>query len=381
MRRFLLLAAALLCLVSGAQAQTTAQGLVVFGGVAKGISDNFLRANTAAPGLGTPTSIQSLRPAHPWTLFSSGFNAPVDGSISSNTYVAGNGAVVYAVQNNLHGSIRSIRGLVSFADAAQGTQTAFGTPTFIIAAAPYTLGGSIKNALHIVPARTGISYQTLVNGSFVNFTAGSWSYGSTTYIPKDGATLVPFLFDFDESGNWTSVYAGRFASGTEAAIPGLAGFGSSSVCAEVFNSPGTNLDSRAQFQGVAFGRSGALANVLPLIAQNNFDVSTGLTLGTGWSLSGGVAVHGGNAGNLTPTSGPAAAVGKRYLITYTLTPAGFVGNLTFSFGGASGTTRTAQGTYSDIVTAVNTSSWVIAAGSGAVTQFVNEFSIVQLDTF
>jgi hypothetical protein len=266
--------------------------------------------------------------------------------------------------------------LFTFANAAQGAQTTFGTPTCIISNA----SGVIQNAVHIVPTRTGINIQKIVNSSFTTSLTGSWSYSVATYVPKDGATLVPFQFDLDEAGNYTVLYAGRSSSGTDSALPGLAG-SNSFVCGEVFNSPITNLDSRGEFNGLAFGPAGGLTDVLPLIAQNNFDASTGLTL-SGFSVSGGVLVNTGGAGTARPTSGPAAVVGKRYLITYTITPSGFTdGSLTFSFGGASGTTRTAQGTYSDIVTAVDTSSWIITSGAGTTSKFVNEFSIVQLDTF
>jgi hypothetical protein len=339
------------------------------------VSDNFLRADTVAPYLGYPTSGRQTSPRI-WELHGSGFGVATDGYISGNKYVAGNGGIVYAVQRLFRPS-RSIRGLYDFANAGQGTQTTFGTGATLISKESTV----ITNCVHVVPTRTGLSVQKIVNSVPSANLTGSWSWSTATYAPKDGSTLIPYQFDFDESGNWTALYGGRIATGTDAALPGLAGLTESYVCAEVFNSPAANLDSRAEFNGIAFGPAGGLSDVLPLIFQNNFDVSTGLTL-SGCSISGGVLAFTASAGSARPTSGPAAVVGKRYLITYTITPSGFTdGSLTFSFGGASGTPRTVQGTYSDIVTAVDTSSWLITKTAGTTSPFVNEISGVQLDTF
>lgn len=97
-----------------------------------------------------------------------------------------------------------------------------------------------------------------------------------------------------------------------------------------------------------------LSNYLPRVDQaaalainGGFDTDTLWSKGTGWSISGGVATKAaGTASNLGSTFG-ALTAGKLYACTYTLTRS--AGSAVFFIGANVGPTRSASGTYTDII--------------------------------
>lgn len=104
------------------------------------------------------------------------------------------------------------------------------------------------------------------------------------------------------------------------------------------------------------------------IAKNGtFATDTLWTKGAGWTITGGVAVATAATGALSQSTA-AAIIGRQYQITYTI--AGLTaGSITPSIGGVSGKTRTANGTYTDM----------IKAASAAVLSFVTSTTTATLD--
>lgn len=110
---------------------------------------------------------------------------------------------------------------------------------------------------------------------------------------------------------------------------------------------------------------GSLVNGSELITNGTFTTDTGWTKGTGWTISDNVAhadLVGGS--NLTQIADPGIVAGNTYLVTYTI--------LNYVSGGIStrvgsttvGTTRSSNGTFTEILTASGTSVFMFAGGVG-----------------
>lgn len=83
--------------------------------------------------------------------------------------------------------------------------------------------------------------------------------------------------------------------------------------------------------------------------------STGWTEGTGWAYGTNNEAGTAATGNLSQSL--AAVAAKKYAVTFTITVTG--GSLRFTFGGVTGTTRDATGTFYELATATSTASLVI----------------------
>lgn len=91
-----------------------------------------------------------------------------------------------------------------------------------------------------------------------------------------------------------------------------------------------------------------------ILGNGTFDASDGWTLGDGWSVTGGKLVRGTASGGSIASHAVSVEAGKQYTITYTVS--GYSSGTVFvGFGGGSnvsGTSRSANGTYTQVLTAV-----------------------------
>lgn len=123
-----------------------------------------------------------------------------------------------------------------------------------------------------------------------------------------------------------------------------------------------------------------------IITNGAFAADSDWTKGTGWTIAGGVAVHAapnvGTALSQNPNTQksvvPAIKPNTTYLVTYTIST--FTsGSLTVSVGGASGTARTAAGTYSELITTeAGLSNLLIAFTADATSDFDGEIDSVTM---
>ena len=115
-----------------------------------------------------------------------------------------------------------------------------------------------------------------------------------------------------------------------------------------------------------------------LVTNGTFDSDTAWTKGTGWTIGGGVAsvASSGTASYLiSPTT--SAEIGKSYLVTFTISSYS-AGNAIVTFGSAGGTSRTANGTYAQILTATSTGTLSIYGGTTA-NYSVDNISVFETD--
>ena len=113
-----------------------------------------------------------------------------------------------------------------------------------------------------------------------------------------------------------------------------------------------------------------------LVTNGTFDADTNWTKGTGWTIGSGVAsvANSGAASYLiSPTT--TAEIGKAYLVTFTISNYS-AGNAIMTFGGVPGTSRTANGTYAQILTATSTGTLSIYGGTTA-TYSVDNVSVFE----
>lgn len=96
-----------------------------------------------------------------------------------------------------------------------------------------------------------------------------------------------------------------------------------------------------------------------IVPNGTFASGANWGAGTNWAIGAGVATATESSGTLT--SSLTATSGKRYRIVYTVTRS--AGSVTVSFGGATGTARSAAGTYVDFLTASNTNALVFTGSS------------------
>ena len=84
-----------------------------------------------------------------------------------------------------------------------------------------------------------------------------------------------------------------------------------------------------------------------LITNGDFASSTGWTVPADWSITGGKAVHSAGIGVLQGTSSGLGA--WQVEVTYTIENFSGSAGVYVTYGGATGTTRTANGTYTEVL--------------------------------
>lgn len=98
------------------------------------------------------------------------------------------------------------------------------------------------------------------------------------------------------------------------------------------------------------------------VTNGAFASDTGWTKGTGWTISGGVAVATA-CDNTALEQNISAVVDEVYELTYTVTVTG--GKVTPQIGGVNGALRSSTGTYRDVIKATTTGNLKFVAGTGA----------------
>jgi hypothetical protein len=116
-----------------------------------------------------------------------------------------------------------------------------------------------------------------------------------------------------------------------------------------------------------------------LVTNGGFDTDSDWTKGTGWTISGGKGNGASAGGDLTQTI--SISVNKTYKVTYTISNY-ISGIFRIILGGyTAGTTRTANGTYTDIIEVTNASSnslLYLAGDVSAVTLSIDNVSVIEV---
>ena len=102
------------------------------------------------------------------------------------------------------------------------------------------------------------------------------------------------------------------------------------------------------------------------VTNGTFDTDTDWTKGTGWTISGGKARAVATTGNLTQAGVTTGAIGVSYEVTYTISDYG-AGTVRLKVGAGSGTLRSGDGTYTEIIETTSTNSNLWFDGVGAFT--------------
>lgn len=97
-----------------------------------------------------------------------------------------------------------------------------------------------------------------------------------------------------------------------------------------------------------------------LVTNGTFDVDANWTKEAGWTISGGVATCNGSSNNIYQNVGLVS--NERYAITFTIS-AYTSGSVRFNSGSLNGTSRSALGTYVEVLTATNSTNAVFDATS------------------
>ena len=97
-----------------------------------------------------------------------------------------------------------------------------------------------------------------------------------------------------------------------------------------------------------------------LVTNGDFASGTGWTAGAGWAIGSGVATATTSSSTLTSTL--AATASKNYRVTYTITRS--AGSVQVSFGGRSGASRSAAGTYVDYLDSTTNTNALVFTGTG-----------------
>ncbi|MDC0637749.1 hypothetical protein OAP25_03510, partial [Flavobacteriaceae bacterium] len=93
------------------------------------------------------------------------------------------------------------------------------------------------------------------------------------------------------------------------------------------------------------------------ITNGTFDNSVGWTLGTGWTIAGGVATASASIGS-TLYQDPPLVIGQTYTVTFTISNYS-AGTVKIRLGLASGTLRSANGTYTEEITCSGSTEFII----------------------
>ena len=101
------------------------------------------------------------------------------------------------------------------------------------------------------------------------------------------------------------------------------------------------------------------------VTNGSFASDASWTKNSNWAITGGKAVADGSSSDDINQTSPAAIVGKIYLLKYTISTLTSGTGFQIKYGGVSGTTRTATGTYDEIITATSTDRLRISAAGDA----------------
>jgi len=116
-----------------------------------------------------------------------------------------------------------------------------------------------------------------------------------------------------------------------------------------------------------------------LVTNGDFSVDANWTKDAGWSISGGQAVASAitSSSFLTNTGGGAIVAGKKYLATYTVSSF-TLGGVGIRIGNTPGTPRMAVGTYTEVITATDTTAPQIQRRLADFTGTVDNISVKQI---
>lgn len=118
-----------------------------------------------------------------------------------------------------------------------------------------------------------------------------------------------------------------------------------------------------------------LAAQTELVTNGTFADATGWTLGSGWAVGSGVLTGASIAvGGAQASFAATIVAGRAYRVTYTITAISANG-VSLQVGGTNGTSRTSAGTYTEIITATNTTAPFFAARVGTTTVSVDNVSV------
>ncbi len=249
-------------------------------------------------------------------------------------------------------------------------------------------GASVWNTVEVPAADGGATIAGYATGNPVQVRAAAIS---ETGVLGSYTTVVSLTI-----GNDDAPIPGALDSATVSVVPLLGG---STILFSTTDNAATKQIQLYRSMSTALNRAtdavGAPLAVLPsrsytvpdgdptrvnLLSNGGFDSGTGWTLGTGWSIAGGLASHAaGTASDLTQPL--AATAGKTYRVAATLS-AVTGGSITPALTGGttvSGAARTANGAFSDKLTAVAGNS-VFGFSAGAAFAGSVDNAVVFLET-
>jgi len=346
----------------------------------QGLYDTFNRADTGSTVLGTQTLPSGFSgPADGYQVRGPSSGSPAapgvaeTGFIESNMFGGAVNKIVY-VTKKIGGTILHMGGVVKWKTAGAGGIATESSLAFLISPAQNPavtpVDNVIYNAVHVVLTRNGGRVEKIINGAApVELSNVNWG---SPYLPKD--TLFPWSFDIDLSGNYVLFYAGKYTTGTDAALIPLLG--------PYFTFESFSNDATA-------GSIGRLDQVYARTAsgQAAFGETELLSIGqmassAGWTSSdppfnftaGLVVKSAGTAGNLVPTTPIVPTVGANYIVTGER-QFETAGTITNSLGGTSGAALDATvGVFAQTLVPANQNNFNIAAGSAA-DGYLDNFSI------
>ena len=177
-----------------------------------------------------------------------------------------------------------------------------------------------------------------------NPTASLGSGFSPTSLFTDGSKGVVY-----DNNDLSSFYLDS-ALTTPATVNGLVG-GQLDKSGNGFHRTQATTGSKPVLRGTPIGAN--------LVTNGDFASGTGWTAGAGWAIGSGVATATTSSGTLTSTL--AATASKNYRVTYTVTRS--AGSVQVSFGGRTGASRSAAGTYVDYLDSTTNTNALVFTGT------------------
>ena len=273
------------------------------------------------------------------------------------------------------------------ADTLTADQT--NTNGFYVAAPTFTVGGLTITAVDIKQGTLTFASITLSNGSTNGcrawFDIENGVVGSTSTFGS-GYTVVDHAMQ-DMGDGWYRCY--------------LMTSGSSSAKCFIYPSVPADLDFDCTTGDVGYVRKAQLEDstgrsdtttpsaYVPtgvgtgpeLVTNGDFATDSDWTKGSGWAIADGVATHTIGSGTTIAAVAPPLALGVTYLATYTIS--NYVGSGAFAIrlggSGGQGTSRSANGTYSEVIIAAGSGLDVFAINS-TVGGDIDNISVKQIDS-
>jgi hypothetical protein len=110
------------------------------------------------------------------------------------------------------------------------------------------------------------------------------------------------------------------------------------------------------------------------VTNGTFDTNTDWTLGTKWSISGGLLNSVGSASGSSASQSTSIVIGKTYKVQYTISQYA-LGGVRIKLGTTAGTTRTQDGIYTDYITCAGSSTIYIEATALSNTMAIDNVSV------